>query len=152
MDRLGPEYELAYTEDRNADHRGVRRPPNSYSLGRIGTSLEMARAYQNADAMLFPTRLEGLPLAALEAQACGLPVIASRSSSLPEVVADGTTGSLCPQDDVDAFATAARRLAGDVQLWRKMRENAREQAKRHFSIETMIDRYVSVYCRCLESE
>lgn len=51
----------------------------------------------------FPSRLEGLPLTVIEAMACGLPVIAAASSSLPEVVQDGASGMLCPLDDVDAF-------------------------------------------------
>jgi glycosyltransferase involved in cell wall biosynthesis len=105
----------------------------------------MARIYQNADALLFPTRLEGLPLAALEAQACGLPVIATEGCSLPEVVEQGVTGILCPQDDVTAFADAAQRMAADPKLWHRMGKAARVRAEAHFNIETMIDRYLAVY-------
>ncbi|MFN3594090.1 MAG: glycosyltransferase [Thiobacillaceae bacterium] len=71
-------------------------------------------AYRQADALLFPSRIEGLPLTVIEAMACGLPVIAAKSASLPEVVAHGATGLLCPVDDVGAYVSAPRTLAGDA--------------------------------------
>ena len=145
MDRLGPDFVLGYTASRYSIKQPAGAPNGSRLLGNISNPSAMARVYQNADALLFPTRLEGLPLAALEAQACGLPVIATDGSSLPEVVEDGTTGILCPQDDVSAFAEAARLLAADPGLWLRMGKAARDRAETLFGLETMIDRYVAVY-------
>ncbi len=149
MSRLGSDLELVYTTSLNPKNHPTRTPTGSRSLGSISNPAAMARIYQNADALLFPTRLEGLPLAALEAQACGLPVIATYGSSLPEVIEHETTGILCPQDDVPAFAEAARRLAADSVFWQRMARAARTRAEAHFNIETMIDRYLNVYHKIL---
>jgi glycosyltransferase involved in cell wall biosynthesis len=81
----------------------------------------------------------------LEAMGCGLPVIAASSSSLPEVVADGQTGLLCPVDDVAAFVAAARRLQSDAGLWRTMRLAARERAVARFSEAQQVQRYLDHY-------
>ena len=105
----------------------------------------MADIYRDFDALLFPTRLEGLSLAAIEAQACGLPVLATQGSSLPEVVVDGKTGLLCSQDDPADFATAARQLAADAHQWAIMSANARKHAVRQFNVKAMIDHYIEAY-------
>jgi glycosyltransferase involved in cell wall biosynthesis len=65
---------------------------------------------------------------------------------LPEVIADGVTGILCPQDDCAAFAAAARRLQQDPQLWSSMSQAAMRHARRPvFSIESMVEGYLGVY-------
>ena len=145
MNGLGPDFELTYTASKNPKKRSKNLPAWSGSISYIRNQDEMVHIYQSADALLFPTRMEGLPLAALEAQACGLPVIATNGSSLPEVVEDDATGILCPQDEVSAFAEATRRLATEPGLWLRMGKAARARAETHFSIETMIDRYMAVY-------
>lgn len=140
MKQLGPDFELFFTGTVN---RGT--PTNMHSIGKpVGTS-ELARQYEEADALLFPSRLEGFGLVALEAQACGLPVIATRGSALPEVVEDGVTGLLCPQDNVQAFAEAARKLAADPSLWKQMRQSARKWVEDQYSLDTMIDHYLDTY-------
>jgi glycosyltransferase involved in cell wall biosynthesis len=145
MRRLGSDHELVYTASQNPNKRTENMPNGSRSLGTVPNIHGMVNIYQNADALLFPTRLEGFGLAALEAQACGLPVIATECSSLPEVVEQGVTGILCPQDDVAAFADAAQRLSADPDLWHRMAKAARARAEARFNIETMVDRYLAVY-------
>jgi len=141
---LGDDFELVYTADRLGQHRRYPLPSNARCLGRLDAE-GLRAAYAQADALLFPSRLEGLPLTVLEAMACGLPVIAASSSSLPEVVADGETGLLCPVDDVAAFVAAARRLQGDVGLWRTMRLAARERAVALFDEAKQVERYLDHY-------
>lgn len=149
MTMLGTNFQLYYTAGRAADIQLLKLLPNARTLGRLTTPKAMAHAYRNADALLFPTRLEGFGLVALEAQACGLPVIATRGSALPEVIVDGKTGLLCPQDDVAAFAAAARKLADVPTLWQRMSKAARTHAESHFSFRTMVDRYLAVYFEVL---
>jgi len=144
LQRLGPDFELHYTADRNGHHRQYGLPSNCRCLGRLGAT-ELVRAYQTADALLFPSRLEGFGLVAAEAMACGLPVIAAAASSLPEVVEHGKTGLLCPVDDVAAFAAAARRLASDPALWQAMRQGAQERVHKLFDLAGQIERYVAIY-------
>lgn len=144
MQHLGAGFELTYLKGLHATRTPSPTTQNMRSVPRL-SSAEMIRLYQESDALLFPTRLEGFGLAALEAQACGLPVIATQGSALPEVVSNGKTGLLCPQDDVSAFAAAARKLADNPALWQHMGYAARVHVEAHFRIETMIDHYLSVY-------
>lgn len=109
----------------------------------------MQAAYRDCDALLFPSRLEGFGLVALEAQACARPVIATNCSSLPEVVADGETGFLCPIDDVEAFANAARTLRDDPARWRRMGLAGRQNVEQRFVEDHAIQRYLDVYARAL---
>lgn len=149
MQTLGDDFELAYTADRNGAHEPYSLPPNCRSLGRLsGTAL--VAAYQQADALLFPSRLEGLPLTVLEAMACGLPVIAAGTSSLPEVVEDGVTGILCPKDALNEFSQAAKALSRDASRWLGMRRAASQCVAMHFGIDAQIDSYLDAYHRLLE--
>ena len=68
--------------------------------------------YQAADLLLMPSRTETFGLVALEAQACGTPVVASRAGSLPEVVSDRITGALVTRRDPGAWARTIAVLLG----------------------------------------
>lgn len=142
--RLGPDYELYYTADRRGRHTRYSLPPNAHCLGRLDAA-SLRRAYQQADALLFPSRSEGFALTVVEAMACGLPVIAAHSSSLPEAIDTGKTGLLCPTDDVDQFVAAARLLASDTGLWRRMRQASREWVVARCTERQQVDRYVRLY-------
>lgn len=144
MRELGDGFELSYTGGSVAERDKPEMPPNMVDLGRL-TRAQVLVAMQQADAFLFPSRSEGFGLVAAEAMACGLPVVATHGSSLPEVVEDGVTGFLCPRDDVAAFVQAIRRLAGDSVLWQEMSSNATAHARDAFSEDTAIDAYSLVY-------
>ena len=114
----------------------------------LGWSLDPARVQmwmQDADALMFPSRMEGMPLAVLEAMACGLPIIASDTSSLPELIADGRTGLLCSVDDVDAFATAVQRLRSSPTEWKAIGNAAYARAKADHSESLALDHYLALY-------
>ena len=83
--------------------------------------------YQGALALVFPSRYEGFGLPALEAMACGAPVVASAAGALPEVI--GEAGWLLPPDDHDAWITALRALWDDVPLRDKLRAKGLERAQ-----------------------
>lgn len=142
--KLGDAFELHYTADRKGAHGRYALPRNSHHLGCLDTQALIA-AYQNADALLFPSRLEGFGLVVAEAMACGLPVIATDTSALPELVKHGVTGMLCPKDDIAAFAAAARTLAEDLKLWQAMRQAARQRAEARFDERRQINHYIRLY-------
>jgi glycosyltransferase involved in cell wall biosynthesis len=144
MTALGPEFELCYTTGKRGARLRYTLPGNCRSLGRLAGN-DLVRAYQEADALLFPSRLEGFGLVAAEAMACGLPVIACNGSALPEVIEDGISGLLCPRDDVDAFVTTARSLARNLRYWQALRRAARQRAETCFGIGSQIDRYIKLY-------
>jgi glycosyltransferase involved in cell wall biosynthesis len=145
MISLGSDYELRCVCDRKALPHRLAHIPNVIALGRMDTVQELADTYRTSDALLFPSRLEGFGLVALEAQSCGIPVIATNGSSLPEVVQNGVTGLLCPQDDVEAFANAARKLSNNINLWRSMCQAASLQVQSKFNEDESINTYMQIY-------
>jgi alpha-maltose-1-phosphate synthase len=139
MRNLGSSFVLRYTGGLRTGHN-VIASANMTPLGQLSQTA-MLSAYRESDALLYPTRLEGFGYAAAEAMACGIPVIATDGSSLPELVSPGSTGLLCPIDDVRAFADAARQLSDNASLRGRMAANARAQAVSRFSLAAMGEAY-----------
>ncbi|HEX4947101.1 MAG TPA: N-acetyl-alpha-D-glucosaminyl L-malate synthase BshA [Blastocatellia bacterium] len=100
-----------------------------------------------ADVFLMPSETESFGLAALEAMACEVPVIASRVGGLPEVVREGETGFLATLGDVQAMADCATRLFDDEHLRRTMGARGREIACAEFTTDRIIPQYVQLYER-----
>lgn len=84
-----------------------------------------------AEVCVAPSRSEGLSLAALEAMASGLPVVASRVGGIPEVVREGSTGLLVPSESPAPLANAICRLLGDPDLRYRLGANGREAAQQY---------------------
>jgi D-inositol-3-phosphate glycosyltransferase len=105
---------------------------------------ELPSLYAAADVLLVPSRSESFGLVALEAQACGVPVLASAVGGLPYVVEDGETGFLLPPGDHAAFADRLVRLLGHPGLRARLSGSARRHASR-FSWDRTADLVHSVY-------
>jgi len=106
---------------------------------------KMPAVYQDADILLFPTVREGFGLAAAEAMSCGLPVVATDCSSLPELIDDGNGGFLCPLGDVDAFVEKIRLLAENPQLRREMGDYNRAKVEKMFTLDRMVRQYQELF-------
>jgi glycosyltransferase involved in cell wall biosynthesis len=98
--------------------------------------------YSGAACFVYPSLYEGFGLPPLEAMACGVPVIASNASSLPEVV--GEAGLLVDPRDVDALAGAMTAVLSDEDLRARLRQKGIAQAKR-FSWEKTARETLGVY-------
>ncbi len=79
--------------------------------------------------------------------ACGVPIVGSRSGSIPEVVEEKRTGLLSPPDDAVAFADPIERLAWDGRLRREMGESGIERVRRNFTVEGDVEKTVHMYER-----
>ena len=110
-------------------------------LGRLDT---MANLLQASDLFLLPSQGESFGLAALEAMACGAPVVGSRAGGLPEVIQDGVTGLLEPPGSVEAMGRRAIDLLRNPARHRAMSLAAIERAK-EFDAEHIIPQYERVY-------
>jgi glycosyltransferase involved in cell wall biosynthesis len=93
------------------------------------------------------SKIDGMPLTVLEAQALGKPVVASRVGSVPEMILDGETGVLCEPGDTGAFASAAVRLLTDKALRERMGEAARRHIYNQFREEIMLEQYFRLFER-----
>jgi glycosyltransferase involved in cell wall biosynthesis len=100
-----------------------------------------------ADLFVLPSRMEGLPLATLEAMSHGLPIVTTRIGGNPEVVTDGEHGLLVPVEDPDALAAALARLAEDPALRRALGEAGRTRVQTEFTFTEMTRRYQAIYDR-----
>jgi N-acetyl-alpha-D-glucosaminyl L-malate synthase BshA len=115
----------------------------------LGETPDVARVLACADLFLLPSSQESFGLAALEAMACGVPVIATRVGGLPEVVSDGETGFLFGPGDVDGMADSAVKLLGSEQDMRRMGDAARARAIERFTPGEIVPRYEEFYKRVL---
>lgn len=102
-----------------------------------------------SDVFLLPSELESFGLAALEAQACELPVIATRIGGVPEVVTDGETGFLSDVGDIEKMSSDTLRLLNDEDLRRRFGEKGRQQSIERYSTEKIIPQYISFYEKIL---
>jgi glycosyltransferase involved in cell wall biosynthesis len=98
-----------------------------------------------AEVFVMPSLWEGFPLAILEAMLSGTPVIASDVCGIPEAIVSGEHGLLTPPGDVEALATALRRLLTDPSLREQLAAGARARALREFTLEAMATAYERLY-------
>jgi glycosyltransferase involved in cell wall biosynthesis len=101
--------------------------PGVELLGRVSDD-ELVELYRGAVAYLEPTLFEGFGYGVLEAMACGTPVVASNTTSIPEVAGDA--GLLCAPRDADGLASALRRVLDEPGLAATLRERGLRQASR----------------------
>jgi glycosyltransferase involved in cell wall biosynthesis len=90
-------------------------------------------------------------LAALEAMACGVPVVGSRIGGLPEVIIHEETGYLCEPSDVPCMTAIVLGLLKNEELRRSIGRAGRARAEREFNRDKVVARYVDAYRRLVES-
>jgi N-acetyl-alpha-D-glucosaminyl L-malate synthase BshA len=125
--------------EREAHELGVERDVRF--LGRLDRVVDLLQA---TDLFLLPSQTESFGLAALEAMACGSPVVASRAGGLPEIIEDGVTGILEPVGSVEAMARRAVETLRDPARHRAMADAAVRRA-RDFSADAVVPRYEALY-------
>jgi N-acetyl-alpha-D-glucosaminyl L-malate synthase BshA len=111
----------------------------------LGTLDRVEPVLWQADLMLLPSEEESFGLAALEALACGVPVIATRVGGLPEVVPDGKAGLLYAVGDVAGMAAGALALLRDEDRRRRMAAAGRSWAVASFDRDDVVERYRALY-------
>lgn len=88
-----------------------------------------------AGIFVLPSRFEGVPMGILEAQAAGMPVVATRVGGIPQVITDGFNGVLCAPDNVASLVTALKPLLADPGLAARMGEVGRERVLEAYGVE-----------------
>jgi len=132
----GPDRDAAEHE---VDRLGLKR--DAKFLGKVDNVGDVLRG---GDLFLLPSATESFGLAALEAMACGLPVVASAAGGIPEVVADGETGALAPVGDVSAMTEKSIAILKDGPEHQRLGRNAAARAL-EFAAERVVPRYEKLY-------
>lgn len=147
MDQLPEDYILYYT----GGFQGREDRPPHPRMRPIGSPdrAGLVAAYQSADILLFPSRLEGFGIAPAEALACGRPVVTSLAGALPEVVDHGQSGFLAVRDDVVAYATYVRTLGEDASLRQQFGEYGRTKVVANFGYDQLGQGFRTLYARLL---
>ena len=109
-----------------------------------GKQSDVAKFIERSGIAVVPSRHEGLGIAAIEAMACGRPVIASATGGLCDLIEHGRNGLLFRPDDHQDLAEQILRLSGDARLYEALVQAGRVTAKSH-SIEAMSGQYEAVY-------
>ena len=115
-----------------------------------GERLDIVDLLSRADVFLLPSATESFGLAALEAMACEVPVVASRVGGVPEVVDDGESGFLHAPEDVDGMARSVLALLRDPDLHRRMGAAGRRAAVERFGSDQVVPRYEAAYAALLD--
>ena len=132
----GPDRDAA---EQQVDNLGLRKDVRF--LGKVENVGDVLRG---ADLFLLPSATESFGLAALEAMACAVPVIASAAGGIPEVVEDGKNGFLAPPGDVATMAERALRVLEHPDEHARLRQHAAEHAL-DFSADKVVPRYEALY-------
>ncbi len=113
-----------------------------------GMVTDMATAWPSLGLLVMPSRAEGLPLAALEALAAGIPIVGADVGDLGTVIVEGETGWLCPAHDLETFSRAiAAWLDLDVSSRLALRESAWRHVERNFSERNAVPKLLAIYAR-----
>jgi len=117
----------------------------------LGYRADTQKLLAATDIVVLPSRIEGLPLFAVEALASGRPVVATAVGGTPEVVIDHETGLLVPPEDSSWFAEAGDYLLGYRELRKRMGMRGRELVEERFDVRTQIERTIALYSDLLQA-
>jgi glycosyltransferase involved in cell wall biosynthesis len=128
----------------------TRRLSLEKSVRFLGWSEDAASTLASSDACLIPSRSEGQSLVALEAMALGVPVVASATGGLPEMIRDGETGLLAPPRNPPEMARALDRLFKNDLLRERLARAALREVRDHWDEEKMIRRTGEIYASLVD--
>ena len=111
----------------------------------VGEQLDLVSWLSAADLFLLPSAQESFGMAALEAMACEVPVVAARVGGLPEIIDDGITGFLCPPGDIACMAERALRVLSDPALRTRIGQAACLRVRKDFCSGEVVPRYEAYY-------
>lgn len=115
--------------------------------GFIKDNNRLAELYNMADITLLPSRIENLPQVATEAQSCGCPVVAYKTSGNPDVIYHKRTGYLAAPYSSEDFVKGIRWIMEDKNRYKKISEQARKRAVELWSEKTVVEKYLQLFSK-----
>lgn len=108
------------------------------------------RIFANTLVNILPSYNEGLPMTILESMGYGIPNISTRIAAIPEAIEDGVNGFLIHPGDISQLQQRILTLCKDKKLWQEFSNKAYETASQKFSLESHIERLISIYSGLVE--
>jgi glycosyltransferase involved in cell wall biosynthesis len=143
--------DIAGREEYSGEEERLREEVEAYRLddvvsfvGQHGTD-ELSSFYKNSDGFCLPSRLEGLPLALIEAMAYGLPAVATPVGCVDDLVIDGETGLLAQINDPKSLSEQLGRLIRDPELRRKLGQNGARHVAAHMGPDVIANAWCKIY-------
>ena len=136
----GPERSALEKISRESKYRN-----NIYFLGSLKSTKEVLNI---SDLFFLPSSTESFGLSALEAMACSVPVISTKTGGIPEVVIDGESGYLSEVGDVKEMSSNAIEILSNENKLLLFKENALKQAMK-FDVKQILPRYEKIYAKCI---
>ncbi|WP_162456529.1 glycosyltransferase family 4 protein [Pseudoxanthomonas kalamensis] len=118
----------------------------------LGERNDATRLMQAADFLTLPSSYEGMSNVVMEAMAAGCPVVASDVGGNPELIDDGATGLLFPDDDSSVLSDRLQEISNDAGLRERLAQKALHEARRRYSVAQMVKSTTAVYARCLDAK
>ncbi len=109
----------------------------------LGLRMDVAQALNSLDVFVLSSHTEGFSIACIEAMACGIPVVATRSGG-PEQILEGGVGTLVPTGDPQSLALAIERVASSKDLTKTLADKALIRVRQEYSLTRMLARYADV--------
>jgi glycosyltransferase involved in cell wall biosynthesis len=111
----------------------------------VNSDFRLSLLYSAADVFVIPSVQEAFGQTALEAMACGTPVVGSAVGGIPEIVQDNVTGWLVPAASPDALREAILKLLHDSEKRAQMSANCRRVVLENYTLEAQANRYENLY-------
>lgn len=143
MEKLGSGFILYYTSGLKNKSKSIY-PPNMVPIGKV-SDLELRKLYHSVDALFFPSRFEGFGYCIAEAMGCGLPVVTSNVSSMPELVINGKGGFTCSVDNEQEYMNKINELADSPKLLQSMGEFNRAKIEAENTLIKMSESYIKYF-------
>jgi glycosyltransferase involved in cell wall biosynthesis len=115
-------------------------------------SKDLSVCYQIADLLILPSISEGLPAVLMEAASFGVPVVATNTNGIPDIVIHGRTGFLVNKTRVEDYFYFSKLILFDKNLAKKMSENAQNHVNQFFSWQKIAEKYVALYNALLKGQ
>ena len=126
-------------------------PLPAHYMGHKHDDTSLILLYSAADVMLVPSRIDNLPQTAVEAHACGCPVVAFNTCGLSDVVDDGVTGLLAPAFDTEKYSSAVLKVLSSEKGQKTMPKEARKRAVSLWSYDVVVPQYLKLYEEAIAS-
>ena len=135
---------------RDSVEKKVKKGRLDYSVSFLGLRDDVLSIMQSCDVLLFPSHFEGLPIVLIEANAAGLPIVASKIPEIEEAFQDGRNAILHDPHDVDGMAECVVKVLINRDFRLSLAKSGRERYSKMFSADAAATRLITLYQKVLE--